>query len=77
MWRPRSEQDILSAVDTGDLIETATFDAKSFPPKHVDEEGSQGCTHPPLIHPSAWKGNSANFGRLRVRLGGLFTSDVY
>jgi predicted HTH transcriptional regulator len=29
---PRSEQDILSAVDTGDLIETATFDAKSALP---------------------------------------------
>jgi hypothetical protein len=56
MWRPRSEQDILSAVDTGDLIETATFDAKSFPPKHVDEEGSQGCTHPPLYSPECVEG---------------------
>ena len=25
----------------------------AFPPKHVDEKGSQGRTHPPLIHPSA------------------------
>jgi hypothetical protein len=34
VWIPTSEQDILSANDAGDLIETATFDAKvSLPAK--------------------------------------------
>ena len=32
MWVPTSEQDILSAIDAGTLIETATFDAKSALP---------------------------------------------
>ena len=32
MWIPKSEQDILSAIDAGDLVETATFDAKTSLP---------------------------------------------
>jgi len=32
MWIPKSEQDILSAIDAGDLVETANFDAKSALP---------------------------------------------
>jgi hypothetical protein len=37
MWIPTSEQEILLAIDTGDLIETATFDAKaSLPAKGKD-----------------------------------------
>ena len=32
MWVPKSEQDIFSAIDAGDLIETATFDAKASLP---------------------------------------------
>jgi hypothetical protein len=32
MWIPTSEQDILSAIDAGDLVETATFDAKASLP---------------------------------------------
>jgi hypothetical protein len=32
MWMPKSEQDILSAFDAGDLIETANFDGKSALP---------------------------------------------
>jgi hypothetical protein len=28
MWEPRSERDILSAIDAGGLVETANFDAK-------------------------------------------------
>ena len=39
MWTPTSEQDILSAVDAGDLIETATFDAKaSLPTKDKSKD---------------------------------------
>jgi hypothetical protein len=39
MWVPKSEQDILSAIDAGDLIETATFDAKaSLPAKSKSKE---------------------------------------
>ena len=29
MWVPGSEQDILSAIEAGNLVETATFDAKA------------------------------------------------
>jgi hypothetical protein len=29
MWIPESEQEILAAIDAGDLIETASFDAKA------------------------------------------------
>jgi hypothetical protein len=32
MWVPKSEQDILSAIDAGDLVETSNFDAKSALP---------------------------------------------
>jgi hypothetical protein len=32
MWIPKSEQDILSAIDAGDLSETANFDGKSALP---------------------------------------------
>ncbi len=32
MWMPKSEQDILSAIDAGDLVETANFDAKAALP---------------------------------------------
>jgi hypothetical protein len=32
MWMPKSEQDILSAIDAGDLNETANFDGKSALP---------------------------------------------
>ncbi len=32
MWVPESERDVLSAIDAGDLVETANFDAKSALP---------------------------------------------
>lgn len=32
MWVPKSEQDILSAIEAGDLVETANFDAKAALP---------------------------------------------
>jgi hypothetical protein len=32
MWIPESEQEILAAIDAGDLVETATFDAKAALP---------------------------------------------
>ncbi len=32
MWIPKSEQDILSAIEAGGLMETANFDAKSALP---------------------------------------------
>lgn len=32
MWIPTSEQDILSVINAGDLVETATFDAKATLP---------------------------------------------
>jgi hypothetical protein len=32
MWMPKSEQDILSAIAAGDLVETANFDAKAALP---------------------------------------------
>ncbi len=28
MWMPASEHDILAAIEAGDLVETANFDAK-------------------------------------------------
>lgn len=33
MWIPRSEQEILAAIESGDLSETSSFDAKSALPK--------------------------------------------
>jgi hypothetical protein len=39
MWIPTTEQEILAAIETGDLVETASFDAKSQLPakgKHID-----------------------------------------
>jgi hypothetical protein len=37
MWRPASEQEILAAIDAGNLIENATFDAKAaLPAKSKD-----------------------------------------
>ena len=32
MWMPASEQEILAAIEAGDLLETATFDAKKALP---------------------------------------------
>lgn len=32
MWMPKTEQDILSAIEAGDLVETANFDAKAALP---------------------------------------------
>lgn len=32
MWMPASEQEILAAIDAGDLVETSTFDAKQALP---------------------------------------------
>lgn len=32
MWIPESEQEILAAIEAGDLIETASFDAKGALP---------------------------------------------
>ncbi len=32
MWMPASESEILAAIEAGDLIETATFDAKAALP---------------------------------------------
>lgn len=32
MWIPKSEQDILSAIDAGDLVETANSDTKAALP---------------------------------------------
>ncbi len=29
MWIPKSEQEILAAIEAGDLTETTTFDAKT------------------------------------------------
>jgi hypothetical protein len=32
VWIPKTEQDILAAIEAGDLTETATFDAKAILP---------------------------------------------
>ena len=32
MWTPASEQEILAAIEAGDLVETASFDAKGALP---------------------------------------------
>jgi len=32
VWIPNSEQEIIAAIEAGDLVETATFDAKKILP---------------------------------------------
>jgi len=39
MWTPASEQEILAAIETGDLIETASFDTKGSLPAKGKSKG--------------------------------------
>lgn len=32
MWMPATEQEVLAAIEAGDLVETASFDAKASLP---------------------------------------------